>query len=135
MLVIERLKLLLNSTSSDIEDGLDMLYEEKGWTPPQDKEPEPEFKPGDYVEVKNTSPQAISPDWDLRRYTDEIRFSSLQIRHAPTWIKWESGKMPHKYMKLGTVCEASTRYRGGISTGKQFIEMDDGRWAWMPEVE
>ncbi|GAG45032.1 unnamed protein product, partial [marine sediment metagenome] len=71
----------------------------EGWTPPPEK-PEPEFKAGDYVEVRD------SDDWELDRFlresTDELRYVTegggasfwKQCRHAPTWIKWEKGSEP-----------------------------------------
>ena len=132
MLIIERLKLLMNSTEGDIQAGLDLLYEEKGWTPPV--EPEPEFKAGDYVEVRDT----VFGSWKLRKFhsmtegcmykTDEYT-SWKQCRHAPTWIKWEDGPVPLQdgdFMQTGFVHEQN---------GKAWIYMSDGRWAWMPQEE
>jgi len=101
---------------------------EDGWTPPPVK-PEPEFKPGDYVEVSSTG-----VNWFLTRYRgknecgeylDEKGIWYKHCRHAPTWIKWEDGPAPKDCKGKGNV------WKGG--DGRLHIDMYDGRWAWMPE--
>ena len=102
---------------------------EKGWTPPPEK---PEFKPGDYVEVR----EYLEDKWLLRRfhhesnkrfYTDSSN-SWTNCRHAPTWIRWGEGEEPD--------LAPDGQVLGYVYTdihGKAFLSMNDGRWAWMPE--
>ena len=104
---------------------------EDGWTPPPVK-PEPEFKPGDYVEVRSHN-----ENWRLDRFIrlnssdypyDCERGAYLECRHAPTWIKWEDGHTPD----LAT----DGQVLGYVYTdihGKAFLSMNDGRWAWMSD--
>ena len=94
----------------------------EGWTPPP-KEPEPEFKPGEYVEVRW---KGLHQDqsWHLARYAETYDTSNCECRHAPTWIKWEDGDSPVPSGTKGTVFS---------STSRPYIKMYDGRWAWMPE--
>ncbi|GAF85154.1 unnamed protein product [marine sediment metagenome] len=106
---------------------------EKGWTPPPEK-PEPEFKAGQPVEVRDYGARG----WILTRYVSKDSmtgkyYSSNDIywdecRHAPTWIKWEDG--------LHTSKDNDSVIIGNVirhPTAKVFILMNDGRWAWMTE--
>ena len=123
---------ILNATAArfDIELLRETLIE-KGWTPPQN-----EFKPGDYVEVKEFG----AKDWTLRRYkkrradgkhiVDDNMTHWDECRHAPTWIKWESGEEP-ELSETGSM----NGYIYTAENGKPFISVIDGRWAWMPGVE
>ena len=101
------------------------IAKDEGWTPPPD---EPEFKAGDYVEVRSHN-----ENWRLDRFIrlnssdypyDCERGAYLECRHAPTWIKWEDGQAPVPSGTKGTVFS---------NTSRPYIKMYDGRWAWMPE--
>ena len=97
---------------------------EKGWTPPPEK-PEPEFKPGDYCIFGSNHLSIYKgcvPADD--RHMDSNGQSWKECRHAPTWIKWEDGDSPVPSGTKGTVFS---------TTGRPYIKMYDGRWAWMPE--
>ena len=109
----------------------------EGWTPPV--EPEPEFKAGDLVQVVDR--EGEGEGWIT------TAFSHLNIdnpfpyvthigpyktcRHAPTWIKWESGDY-----SIEDARTSMQRASGDVwvnHDGKTVIIMSDGRWAWMPE--
>ena len=93
----------------------------KGWTPPPEK---PEFKEGDYVMGTNRylfKVKKILGGLLYNAYGTTWRIN--ECRHAPTWINWQYGMPPSNDNVQGYV-----RYS---DDEKQYVVMNDGRWAWI----
>ena len=93
---------LIHSLYQEFPAELMEILHENNWTPPPEQE-NPQFHPGDMVEVRNS----VDRIWRIDRFTgisvtDEgfpygtSRGTFKMCRHAETWVKWEREELAKK---------------------------------------